>query len=206
LASRSPDISFVVMLAAPGVTLEQVMYKQGELVLRSAGASDGALAQGRAIQEMLIGVLKSEPDERAAAQKISAAWAKLKASLTEGERKQMDAADPVIRAQTAAFNVPEYRSMLTFDPGAVLRKVKAPVLAMNGSRDLQVSPEQNFPAILTALIAGGNADFTVTELPPLNHLFQKCTVCSVSEYASLEETFSPGALQVLGDWLVRHTR
>ncbi|MDQ2945157.1 MAG: alpha/beta hydrolase, partial [Acidobacteriota bacterium] len=98
----------------------------------------------------------------------------------------------------------EYRSMFTSDPAATLRKVKTPVLAMNGSRDLQVSPEQNLPAIVNALVAGGNSDFTVSELPGLNHLFQKCNLCTVSEYSQIEETFSPAALQLLGEWLIRH--
>jgi hypothetical protein len=28
----------------------------------------------------------------------------------------------------------------------------------------------------------------------------------VQEYAELEETFSPTVLEIMGDWLVRHTR
>lgn len=44
------------------------------------------------------------------------------------------------------------------------------------------------------------------ELPGLNHLFEKCNLCTPGEYGKLEETFSPAALEVMGDWLVRHTR
>lgn len=55
---------------------------------------DEAVAQGRAIQEMIVGVLKSEPDEKLAAEKIAAAWIKMKASRPEPERKQLDAAEP----------------------------------------------------------------------------------------------------------------
>src|SRR5260370_42242419 len=91
-------------------------------------------------------------------------------------------------------------------PGAVLRKVKAPVLALNGSRDVQVSAQQNLPAIVAALAGGGNPDFTAVELPGLNHLFQKCKSCAVSEYGTLDETFSPVALEIMGVWVVRHTR
>jgi fermentation-respiration switch protein FrsA (DUF1100 family) len=80
------------------------------------------------------------------------------------------------------------------------------VLALNGARDLQVSAKQNLPAIAAALAEGGASDFTVVVLPGLNHLFQTCVKCTVSEYAELEETFAPAALDVLGDWIVRHTR
>ncbi|MBZ5612090.1 MAG: alpha/beta fold hydrolase [Acidobacteriia bacterium] len=205
-ASRSDDVAFVVMLAGPGVTLEQVLYKQGELIRRAAGADDEAVALGRSVQEMMIGVLKSEPDEKAATEKIHAGWAKIKAGASEAERQQLDAADVTLNAQIRAFNAPEVRSMLSYDPAEALRKLKVPVLALNGSRDLQVPPQQNLPPIVAALSEGGDPDFAAVELPGLNHLFQKCNQCTVAEYASIQETFSPAALEVLGDWVVRHTR
>jgi len=80
------------------------------------------------------------------------------------------------------------------------------VLALNGARDLQVPAEQNLPAIRAALEAAGNMDFEIKELPGLNHLFQKCDVCTVAEYGSLEETFAPAALKEMGDWIVAHTQ
>ena len=46
------------------------------------------------------------------------------------------------------------------------------MLALNGSRDVQVSAKLNLPAIVAALAEGGNSDFTVAELAGLNHLFQ----------------------------------
>jgi fermentation-respiration switch protein FrsA (DUF1100 family) len=111
-----------------------------------------------------------------------------------------------MQAQFQGILTPEMKSFVFYDPATALRKVKAPVLALNGTRDLQVDYNQNLPAIKAALTAAGNADFTVKELPGLNHLFQKCEKCSVAEYGSLEETFSPTALEIVGDWLVRHTR
>ena len=182
-ASRSADVAFVVMLAGPGVKLDQLLYKQGELIRRSTGASEAAIAEGRTVQEMVIGALESEPDERAAAAKIRAGWAKMKAAMPPAEREQIEgaAADAVLETQIAQFNSPEIRSMLTYDPAATLRKLRVPVLALNGSRDLQVSAKQNLPPILDALSAGGNHDFMAAELPGLNHLFQKCRRCTLAE-------------------------
>jgi len=42
-------------------------------------------------------------------------------------------------------------------------------------------------------------------LPGLNHLFQTCTSCSVAEYARLEETFAPSALEEVSDWIRART-
>lgn len=109
-------------------------------------------------------------------------------------------------AQIRQATTPEFRSIITYDPAETLRKLKIPVLALNGSRDVQVPPNQNLPPIKAALTAASNPDFTVTELPGLNHLFQECTRCTIDEYGALEETFSPAALEVMGDWLARHTR
>ena len=205
-ASRSSDVAFVVMLAGPGVNLEQVLYRQGELMRRAAGANDRGVALGRAVQELVIGVLKSEPDELAAARKIRDGWAKIKAALPPDERRELARSNEAMEAQIATFNVPEIRSMLVYQPADTLRKLRIPVLALNGSQDLQVAPDQNLPAISAALSASGSSDFTVTELPGLNHLFQKCNRCTLAEYSTLEETFSPAALEAMGDWLVQHTR
>jgi hypothetical protein len=193
-AAHSNEIAFVVMLAGTGVTGEQVVYRQGELIARAAGAPDAAITQARARQETIFGIIKTEKDEAAAADK-------LRATL-----KKLGLPDAAIDAQIAQLNSPEMRSMLIFDPAEALRKVKAPVLALNGSRDLQVSPQQNLPAIAAVLAESGNSDFAIMELPGLNHLFQNCRKCTVAEYSELDQTFSPTALLVMGDWITLHTR
>jgi hypothetical protein len=75
-------------------------------------------------------------------------------------------------------------------------------LAITGERDLQVSPKQNLPEIEAALRAGGNTDFTIRELPGLNHLFQPATKGTPDEYGKIEETISPTALKLIGDWIL----
>jgi fermentation-respiration switch protein FrsA (DUF1100 family) len=90
---------------------------------------------------------------------------------------------------------------LRYDPRPTLRQVKVPVLALNGSLDLQVPPKPDLAQIDSALRAAGNKDYKVVELPGLNHLFQTATTGSPSEYALIEETFSPIALTMIADWI-----
>ena len=87
-----------------------------------------------------------------------------------------------------------------YDPFPVLKDVKCPVLALNGSNDLQVLPE-NLGIIRKGLEAGKNRNVTVKELPGLNHLFQTCESGSPALYGTIEETFSSVALQEIGDWI-----
>ncbi|HEY2013385.1 MAG TPA: alpha/beta fold hydrolase [Bryobacteraceae bacterium] len=152
-AVRSGSIAFVVMLAGTGVDGEHLVYRQAELINRAAGASDAAVAKNRAVQEMIIDALRSESDEQAALAKMRAGWAQMKAASSEAERQQMGLGDAAMEGQFQAMLSPEMRSFLFFDPAPVLRKLKAPVLALNGSRDLQVPPSQNLPAIAAALAA-----------------------------------------------------
>jgi len=195
-ASRSSDVAFVVMLAGTGVTGEQVMYLQAELIAKASGAPDAAVVQNRAVQEMIFKAARSDQDETAALETFRADWQKARGA----------APGPVLESQMKSVLAPEIRSFAFYDPAESLRKVKVPVLAMNGSRDLQIPPSQNLPAIAAALKAGGNKDFETVELPGLNHLFQTCQKCTMGEYGTLEETFSLKALEVMADWLARHTR
>jgi hypothetical protein len=198
-ASRSSDIAFVVMLAGTGVTGEQVLYLQSELIIRSMGGAQQAIDKNRKLQEMMFNVMRSqqdEKDEKVVGAKIKEAWKKVRP----------EDPDSAVEGEIGKVTSPELRSFIFLDPAEALRKLKVPVLALNGSRDVQVPPRQNLPAIVAALAAGGNPDFAAVELPGLNHLFQKCKTCAPSEYGALEETFSPTALEVMGDWLVRHTR
>jgi hypothetical protein len=96
------------------------------------------------------------------------------------------------------------RYFLTYDPATALGKLTCPVLAINGSLDLQVPPALNLPAIRKALEAGGNKHDEVDELPGLNHLFQTAKTGSPAEYGEIEETISPVALDKMASWILKN--
>ena len=100
---------------------------------------------------------------------------------------------------------PWLQYFLRHDPRPVLEKVKCPVLALVGEKDLQVPPKENLAAIETALKQGGNTVSTVKELPGLNHLFQNAKTGGIGEYSEIEETIAPSALTLIGDWIAERT-
>jgi hypothetical protein len=61
------------------------------------------------------------------------------------------------------------------------------------------------PAIRKALEAGGNTNFELDQLPGLNHLFQTAATGAPSEYAEIEETISPLALEKISSWILNQT-
>ena len=101
---------------------------------------------------------------------------------------------------------PGCRSAHEFDPRPILMKVKCPVLAINGALDIQVPPKENLAGIEEALKAGGNTNFTVKELPRLNHLLQTANTGAFAEYTKIEETIAPVALETIGNWIKEHVQ
>ena len=95
---------------------------------------------------------------------------------------------------------------MKYEPGPTLAKVKCPVLVLNGSKDTQVDPELNLPAIKEAFETAGKKNFEIVLLEDLNHLFQKCKTGGLEEYAAIEETFSADAMKRMSDWINKNTK
>ncbi len=197
VATRSKDVAFVVLLAGPGVPGEQVLYAQGEAISRVMGRSEPDIAQQRRVQQRLFAIAEADLDSAAVDARVREAF--------RAEHVDSPVAESQIPTSIGMARSPWFRFFLTYDPRPVLRRLRCPVLALNGSKDVQVPAKQNLPEIEKALKAGGNRDFETRELPGLNHLFQTCTTCAPTEYARLEETFAPVALEAMTEWIRAHT-
>jgi pimeloyl-ACP methyl ester carboxylesterase len=202
VAARSDDVAFLVMLAGPGVTGEEILYRQAELIAAASGAGPEVISRNRDLQARLFGVLKQETDDAIAQKKLEGIITAAMEEMGEEEREAIGLPDEAVELQVQALLSPWFRFILTYDPGAALCNVKCPVLAINGEKDLQVPAEDNLQAIRVALRAGANEDCTIQKLPGLNHLFQTAETGAPSEYGKIEETISPGVLQMIGDWVM----
>ncbi len=105
-----------------------------------------------------------------------------------------------------SLNKPWMIYFLQTDPADFLTKLNCKVLALNGSKDIQVVADPNLAAIDSALKKSQVKTYSTEKLPGLNHLFQHCKTCTIQEYGELEETFSPEALQIMGDWLEKNVK
>jgi dienelactone hydrolase len=114
--------------------------------------------------------------------------------------------DGFIKAQIGFLNSPWMRAFIKYDPAIDWKKVKCPVLALNGEKDIQVNAEINLNAIAAALDSGKNYKYQTTIMSGMNHLFQSCTTCKIGEYSTLSETFSPDALEEMKVWLNRNVQ
>ena len=188
VAARNPDVAFVVMMAGTGVPGDQVLIAQGEAIQIANGKTAEEAAKDSARQKEMLALVETEKDENV---------------LEKELREKMSGIVPEaqIGLQMKQLTSPWMRYFLTYDPAMALRQVTCPVLAINGSLDRQVLPEQNLPAIRKAL--AGNKHAEIDELPGLNHLFQTAKTGSPGEYAQIEETMSPVALEKMSSWLLQ---
>ena len=92
-----------------------------------------------------------------------------------------------------------YRYFMEYNPQVDITKIKCPVMALNGSKDLQVIAIQNLPALRRTLPK--NKKNVIKEYEGLNHLFQHCTTGMPTEYATIEETFSEEVINDIIAWV-----
>ncbi len=190
IAARNQDVAFIVMMAGTGVPGDQVLVAQGEAIQIANGKDPKEAAKEAEDEKAVLILVETEKDE-----------AVLEKELKEKLAGQLP--EPQIGLQIKQVTSPWFRYFLTYDPATALRHVTCPVLVINGSLDKQVLPSQNLPAIRKALAEAGNQHVEIDELPGLNHLFQTATTGSPTEYARIEETMSPVALEKMASWIVK---
>jgi pimeloyl-ACP methyl ester carboxylesterase len=134
----------------------------------------------------------------------------LKILLTEAVKKlpknqlpPEDKIEQLVESQIKQLSSAWFVYFIKSNPAAYWRQLKIPVLALNGSLDLQVTPQENLAGIKASLQKAKNNDFEILELPNLNHLFQEAKTGSVQEYKDLEQTISPKVLDTMSTWILK---
>ncbi len=205
VASRSKDVAFIVMMAGPGVHADDMIVRQLSDLARANGTPDVGVQHVAAAARRICQIAMSTTDRALMRTQADVVADSLAAQLIAMDPTRSEMISQQSHGIVNLILDPWFRYLLTLKPEETLRKVKQPVLAINGSLDLQVSAKENLPAIKKALEEGGNKDVTVMELPGLNHPFQTAKTGSPMEYATIEETMSPVALKTISDWIVAHT-
>ncbi|MBY0309061.1 MAG: alpha/beta hydrolase [Phycisphaerales bacterium] len=207
VAARKPEsVSFIVLLAGPGVTGREVLERQLVAILRSQGAPEERIAAAAERQKRLLAAVTAGDD--------AAVRRAVREGLQENDptgSMKGPALEQAVEIAMKRTSSPWMRHFLTRDPREDLRKVRCPVLVLNGSKDAQVVAEQNVPEVVKALLAGGGGNTAVTArvFPNLNHLFQPVGdngTGGVDEYGRIETTTDPEALVCITQWVKQTTK
>ena len=122
--------------------------------------------------------------------------AKLTGAARDSALRVNDAARDTMMTQNAWI-----RFWMSYDPLPVARRVKAPVLILQGATDRQVTADQA-EELAAAVRSGGNRDVTVRVFPNMNHLLVEDPHGGYAGYATLPSLeVRKDFLGVLADWL-----
>lgn len=201
VAASNHNVGFIVSLAGPGVTGQQIILRQEQDISRLSGVKEDAIKKSIETNKKLYAVLRKEKDNKIAETKIL----KLYKEILEKKKTPQEDTEKAVNQLKLTFGANTYtwfRYFIMTDPSTSWKKVKCPVLALNGEKDLQVNANENLAAIEKTLKSSGNKSTRITKLPELNHLFQHCKTGLPAEYSSIEETFSPEALKIITDWIL----
>lgn len=195
-------VSYLVLLAAPGMPIDQIQVRQDDEIARTTGVSQEDRDRHRTLQRRLFQIVKDDGDTPQARERARDAMLESVAELSEAERQLLGATKQAMENQIDMIFSNSFRRFLAHDPVPALRRTCVPVLALNGEKDLQVAASENLMAINSALSDAKNPDFATVALPGLNHLFQNCRTGAPAEYGQIEETFDRETLQRISDWIL----
>lgn len=194
VAAADPQLAFVVLLAGPGVDGTEILVSQTAAMQRRSGVPAAQVEANERAIRAVAGILTTRPE---------AVWTdEVRAALLESVPAGATAeqARAAVDPQVASFANPWMAFFVGYDPVPALESLEIPVLALNGSLDLQVLADVNLPPLRAAL--GERPGVTVEELPGLNHLFQPAGTGMPTEYGTIETTFDPAALERVSTWIL----
>ena len=200
VASTSRDVAYIVLLAGPSISGKDIILLQDSLISLANGVSVDKIRKNQDLGKKMYSIIESEKDTSLLKDKLRKFMRSASAELGDTTVTE-DQREAGIERSVQQISSPWFRFFLFYDPVPALEKVRCPLLALNGEKDLQVPARVNLEGIKLAVLQGGNSHVTATMLPDLNHLFQHATTGSPVEYARIEETFAPEALSTIKVWI-----
>jgi uncharacterized protein len=204
-ASKSKDIAFIVSIAGPGVNGQEIMEAQIASFQNLDGVAKEMTTESLKFLQAVFAIAKEEKNREVAGTRLYKYITKYLGEATPSQRTIIETYYGKIDDQIKLFNAMWFRYFLTYEPAAVLKQIRIPVLALNGELDMVVSSKQNLTAIAKALEEAGNSEYIICELPKLNHMLQTCQTGAVKECFVIQETIAPFALTIMSEWILDKT-
>lgn len=206
VAAKYKEINFIVLLAGTGIPGDQLLLMQQELLLKARGISDKDLQSAKVFTEGAYQLIIETKNTDSLKSELTTYYKQNANNFPNALKPEGISEDDMIALQVNQLSSPWIIFFIKYDPVPALEKVKCPVLAINGGKDIQVPADVNLKAIENALKKGGNQNVTTKELPGLNHMFQECETGLPGEYSEIEQTFSPTALSEITNWILKQVK
>lgn len=185
VATRRPEVAFLISLAGPAVNGIEVLKEQQAAILRASGMTEEAIQFSSNTNAQLFDIIEASSNREEADS--------LMRQLVQGWGYSEELTEQTVSEMT----MPWMYYFLKYDPTEAIVQTQCPALLLNGSKDLQVIASQNLAAYEKIIAEHGKTNLTLREMPDLNHLFQHCETGSPNEYFTIDETISPEVLEMI---------
>lgn len=202
VSSQSEDISFLVLLASPGVSGREIITSQVEKMYDQSSLSDQLINRVIESQEEVLDLIQEIDDKESLSKAIANHLQEVYGDLSKDDQNAVGYTKEVVDMRLEQLTSGWYRTFINFEPDIYLSQIRVPVLAINGKKDVQVIHDINLSAIEEALMKAGNKSFDIVAIDDLNHLFQKAKTGMPEEYASIKESFNQDVLELMSKWII----
>ena len=200
VAAKDRNIDFIILMAGPGIPGDSLLLLQQQRIGKSMGMTNDALELTQKINRNAFDIVTKNTEE--VKPKLRTYFKKTLDSIPAEKLPPGFTKDEVFISNLVnTLTSPWMRYFLSDDPAKALVKVRCPVFAINGSKDLQVPAKENLTAIEKALQKGDNKNITLKEFTGLNHLFQESETGLPAEYARIEQTIAPVVMEEIHLWI-----
>lgn len=203
VANMNGKVDFIVLLAGPGIPIDELLLLQSRLIANAGGAPAEMVELNQGVLAKAYTYLKKHQaaSDTEVQKELVEVFMKSLENFPDEVKNDLGDLEEFSKSEAKELLSPWFRYFISFEPEEHLKKVACPVLAINGELDLQVPAKENLAGIEAALKAGGNTNFEIVEMPKLNHLFQTTETGATSEYPQIEETFNETAMERISKWV-----
>lgn len=208
VVSKSKDISFIVLMAPPAMSGEEILKMQLIAHLKASNTPQSTIDSASQDQSEIIEIIKTDKGWDTYLNKMKTAVKEQYEKLSDEQKKQITLADMESKAeiQLSIYKNSWWKTFIVTDARDYLSKTNVPVLALFGGLDTQVPADINASELRKALEKAKNKNFDVKIFTDANHLFQKAEKGTADEYMKLEHEFVPGYLDYIVKWLDKNIK
>ena len=196
VGSRDARVSKIITLGGVAQPIHEVLLYQ----IRAISEADSTLTPAEIDQSVRLSneiyqLVRKSKSQKEAARRIGDYWDNQSAKLTPEEQKRYNMTPEGKYTSIQQLSSPWFFTLFHLDPKVYIKKVRCPVLAINGEKDLQVDAVANQQLMRKYLSKKQSHQFHIA--PNANHLLQTCTTGSPTEYGDIEETIGEETLRLL---------
>ncbi len=195
-AAENNDIAFIVSLAGMTVPGDKCLQEQNRRAIASTGLSEEIQNKSLEVTQAIF----DEYKKREVSDLQQSAKTIVDELITKHSAQNLPPALTQNFVQTLQKTNEWMKFFLSHDPLVDIKQIKCRVLALNGTKDIQVLADDNLAVLKSAENLSGR--LTAKKYEGLNHLFQPCTTGDVSEYATIELTISEEVLSDMAEWIL----